>query len=1130
MQRRAQHGFVLIALVALLVMGALAFLVSNLSPEFMQAYRQRQTDAALAQAREALIGYALQYRDKEASQGRLDRMYGYLPLPDLGSSRNQNIDPNCKDASNNRLEGCDANTFTGITFDVNGIGPTVVGRFPWRTLGTGPLRDSHGECLWLIVSSLHSRIQRSSPLPVLPPMNWDTLGQLDIVVANGTAALQSTLASAHDRPIAIIFSPGPPLAGQDRSNATTDDVTQCGGNYDARNYLDPANATALGGVTNYLAGANNASGATGDSDPSNDPDTPKALSIQGVVQRQSDGKLWPGSCPSGASCGIVANDRGLALTADTLFGVLRKNHYFRDDINSMLDRIVSCLRDEIFAGGGPSTPYAKIADDPCYSATDVNPLGYYPNYKEMIFLAAPGGVTANGDATCAGALLFAGQRDTKTLRCPVATPANVQRRSSSAERIAACNYLEDINLTSYAGGTDFSGAELFAQVSDEQTPFQDIVRCIPASPSFFAPTTVVPGLSGPLASYSAATRTLTLGQEVPSPLASGVASALSSCAWIPETHAMGAGLRSYFSFRIKDSNFTSAPAEGFTFAIVDGDNNDLTACGAAGQHLGYSGNNLVTPFIVPPKIAFEVDTRREGLFDPTYSNTLLNGRNDPSVSPSNYRGGHVAIDYWGGETSIDTGLSPPCTAPRIAVGGTCHLPQEEDDNVHAQTPNARNGFPPPPANPAAPIPPLSVPPDPPAGLYKLDPNRSQIPVDPVFFHVRVELNRAPATFTLPKVRVATTANLNLAAPGTTIDGVILFNGDRVLVKDQTTLTENGIYIWRGEFSMMTRTTDGDSTIELAGLLVEVQQGAQARSIWRQTATNPTLGTDPIRWANIRIKLATQSNLTLSSPGTTIDNIRMTNGDRVLVKAQAASAENGIYVWNGAASPMTRAADADTAGELAGIIVQVQQGADATAWWRFDGATWVRLSVRVASQTNLTLSSPGASIDGVPLVAGDRVLVKAQTITAQNGLYIWNGASSPMTRATDADAAAELAGMLTHVQSGIDAGRAFRQTSLAASGTLGTGAVQWTAIDPSPKFLLEIWILPDSLTDANKIAAMKNTTRPMSLLYPNFIPQLRDAPIIGYPFRNVRLGFTIGQRTTRTDQTFVTSVPITTWLE
>ena len=458
--RQRQRGFVLIAFVALLVMGALGFLVYNLSPEFMQAYRQRQTEAALSEAREALIGYALRYRDDQAAKdadatGDDDRaMYGYLLLPDLGSSRNNNA--GCTG------EGCDANTFTGIAFDANGIGPTVVGRFPWKTLGTQPLRDGHGECLWLIVSALHGRIQRSSPPPVPPPMNWDTLGQLDVVIANGATALQTVLASAHERPLAIIYSPGPALPGQDRGTSVADTVTACGGNYDARNYLDPYTATALGGVSHYLAGTHHASGTTGDSDLGNDPDAPKAFSLQGIVQRQSGGELWPGSCPTNAACDIVANDQGLALTADMLFGTIRKSAYFRTDINTLLDRIVGCLRDSIAAGGGPASPYAPIVNDPCYSATDIPPLGYYPNYKEMLFLAAPsgGGINANGDATCAGALLFASQRDSQTLRCPVAAPTATQQRSSAATRGDVCNYLEEINLASYqAAGVDFSGLD-----------------------------------------------------------------------------------------------------------------------------------------------------------------------------------------------------------------------------------------------------------------------------------------------------------------------------------------------------------------------------------------------------------------------------------------------------------------------------------------------------------------------------------------------------------------------------------------------------------------------------------------------------------------------------------------------
>ncbi|MDO9242530.1 MAG: hypothetical protein Q7U32_01840, partial [Rhodocyclaceae bacterium] len=450
--QRNQRGAALLIFLVLLVMGGLTYLVNSFSPETIEARRTQATNTALVQAREALTGYALQYRDAEASQGRPNRMYGYLPLPDLGSSRNMNVA--CTQ------EGCDANTFTGLSFDTNGIGPTVVGRFPWRTLGTGPLRDGHGECLWLIVSSLHSRIQRNSPAPILPPLNWDTLGQLDVVVANGTNALVSTLSSAHERPVAIIFSPGPPLPGQNRGNPGGDDVSQCGGNYNLANYLDPATASALGGVTNYLAGTNLASGATGDSDPANDPDTPKSLVARGKIFSTGSAFL-PSGC-EGSNCALVANDIGLPVTSDYLFGAIRKNAHFRIDINSMLDRMVGCLRDQIAAGSSftpaPITGYTAPADKSagriqtasCYD-DNLNPLGYFSHYREMIFVAKPtaGNFTVAGDPNCAGVLLFSGQR------------SPTQQRITATQKNTPANYLEDLegnNLTSFTiAGTTFSG-------------------------------------------------------------------------------------------------------------------------------------------------------------------------------------------------------------------------------------------------------------------------------------------------------------------------------------------------------------------------------------------------------------------------------------------------------------------------------------------------------------------------------------------------------------------------------------------------------------------------------------------------------------------------------------------------
>jgi hypothetical protein len=77
------------------------------------------------------------------------------------------------------------------------------------------------------------------------------------------------------------------------------------------------------------------------------------------------------------------------------------------------------------------------------------------------------------------------------------------------------------------------------------------------------------------------------------------------------------------------------------------------------------------------------------------------------------------------------------------------------------------------------------------------------------------------------------------------------------------------------------------------------------------------------------------------------------------------------------------------------------------------------SVRVATTgSNISLSSAPAAIDGVTLSSDDRVLVKDQSSGAENGIYVFNGSGSAMSRATDADANAEVtSGMFTFVTEG-----------------------------------------------------------------------------------------------------------------
>lgn len=96
-------------------------------------------------------------------------------------------------------------------------------------------------------------------------------------------------------------------------------------------------------------------------------------------------------------------------------------------------------------------------------------------------------------------------------------------------------------------------------------------------------------------------------------------------------------------------------------------------------------------------------------------------------------------------------------------------------------------------------------------------------------------------------RVTSTANINLAAPGTTIDGITMTSGDRVLVKDQTLQLQNGIYIWNGSAVTMTRSLDANTADELEQAVVTVEEGSAAGATYRQTAVNLTLETTSIAW-------------------------------------------------------------------------------------------------------------------------------------------------------------------------------------------------------------------------------------------------------------------------------------------
>ena len=122
------------------------------------------------------------------------------------------------------------------------------------------------------------------------------------------------------------------------------------------------------------------------------------------------------------------------------------------------------------------------------------------------------------------------------------------------------------------------------------------------------------------------------------------------------------------------------------------------------------------------------------------------------------------------------------------------------------------------------------------------------------------------------VRVATTVNLASLSGLLTIDTITVTSGERVLVKNQSTASQNGIYT--ASASAWSRASDADTWDEYVGAITFVESGGQAGSAWYSSAQpGGTLGVTAINWSNFSVAsvYTAGTGLTLASNEFSITN-------------------------------------------------------------------------------------------------------------------------------------------------------------------------------------------------------------------------------------------------------------------
>ena len=204
-------------------------------------------------------------------------------------------------------------------------------------------------------------------------------------------------------------------------------------------------------------------------------------------------------------------------------------------------------------------------------------------------------------------------------------------------------------------------------------------------------------------------------------------------------------------------------------------------------------------------------------------------------------------------------------------------------------------------------------------------------------------------------KAATTSSINLSNPATSsFDGVTLSSGDRLLVRAQSTASENGIYEFNGSSSALTRAPLADTAAELNGAALFVTDGnTYADQAFVQTATIANLGSDTVTWVRFSGLGSVEAGAALSK-----------TGDRLDVEVDDSSIEVNSDALRVKASGITNAmlAGSIEAAKLAGSIPDSKLSTISTANKVSGSAVQLAGSGGLENSNGLKISDAGVSND------------------------------------------------------------------------------------------------------------------------------------------------------------------------